>query len=213
MFSEKPWNRSLSLTEIPNHNILNKSNRALDTTPPISEYFGELTFGLGQMREKLPKEAFQNLIKALDQGKKLSSETGEAIATVIKEWAVNKGATHFCHWFQPMTGLTAEKHDAFISIQHAHHSELKVIERFTGSQLIQGEPDASSFPSGGMRSTFEARGYTAWDPSSLFLLLMENTVKHFVSHAYFSVITERLSTTKLHSLDSARPFPAKRLSF
>ncbi|NDG27801.1 MAG: glutamine synthetase type III, partial [Proteobacteria bacterium] len=133
---------------------------------PISEYFGELTFGMSQMREKLPKEAYQNLIKALEQGKKLNRETADSIAAVIKEWAVQKGATHFCHWFQPMTGLTAEKHDAFISIQHTYHSEITVLERFSGSQLIQGEPDASSFPSGGMRSTFEARGYTAWDPSS-----------------------------------------------
>lgn len=132
----------------------------------ISEIFGELTFGLGQMREKLPRDAYQNLLKTLDHGKKLPKETAEACAAVIKEWAINKGVTHFCHWFQPMTGLTAEKHDAFISIQHTHHSEIRVMEQFTGSQLIQGEPDASSFPSGGMRSTFEARGYTAWDPSS-----------------------------------------------
>jgi len=142
-----------------------------DQPTPISDYFGELTFGLTQMREKLPKEAYLNLVKSLDQGKKLTSETADAIATAIKEWAVQKGATHFCHWFQPMTGLTAEKHDAFISIQHSYHSEIRVMERFTGTQLIQGEPDASSFPSGGMRSTFEARGYTAWDPSSpLFII-------------------------------------------
>ena len=123
------------------------------------------------MREKLPKDAYSHLIKTLEHGKKLPKETGEAIASAVKEWSVSKGVTHFCHWFQPMTGSTAEKHDAFISIQHANHSELRVIERFTGSQLIQGEPDASSFPSGGMRSTFEARGYTAWDPTSpLFII-------------------------------------------
>ncbi len=133
---------------------------------PVSEYFGELTFGLRQMREKLPKDAFANLMRTLEKGDKLTKETAEVISQVIKDWAVAKGATHFCHWFQPMTGLTAEKHDAFITIQHSHHSELRVIERFSGSQLIQGEPDASSFPSGGMRSTFEARGYTAWDPTS-----------------------------------------------
>jgi len=144
---------------------------------PISDYFGELTFGLSQMREKLPKEAYQNLIRALEHGKKITHETADAIAAVIKEWAVQKGATHFCHWFQPMTGLTAEKHDAFISIQHAYHSETKVLERFTGSQLIQGEPDASSFPSGGMRTTFEARGYTAWDPSSP-LFIIEGNLGH-----------------------------------
>ena len=140
---------------------------------PISEYFGELTFGLGEMRERLPREAFNELIKTLEQGRKLSKDTADAIAKAIMDWAIRKGATHFCHWFQPMTGLTAEKHDSFISIQHANHSELKVIERFTGSMLIQGEPDASSFPSGGMRSTFEARGYTAWDPTSP-LFIVEN---------------------------------------
>lgn len=143
-----------------------KRTEAEQIHSPVSEYFGELTFGLGQMREKLPRAAYVELLKSLEQGKKLSAETAEEVAQVIREWAVSKGTTHFCHWFQPMTGLTAEKHDAFISIQHANHSELKVIERFSGGQLIQGEPDASSFPSGGMRSTFEARGYTAWDPSS-----------------------------------------------
>lgn len=139
----------------------------------ISEYFGCMTFGLAQMREKLPKDAYTNLLKTLEQGKKLPKETAEAIASSVKEWCVTKGVTHYCHWFQPMTGLTAEKHDAFISIQNANHSELRVIERFTGSQLIQGEPDASSFPSGGMRSTFEARGYTAWDPSSPLFIIEE----------------------------------------
>lgn len=142
------------------------SNDTTTTVVPVSEYFGELTFGLRQMREKLPKDAFSNLMKTLEKGDKLTKETAEVISQVIKDWAVAKGATHFCHWFQPMTGLTAEKHDAFITIQYSHHSEIRVIERFSGSQLIQGEPDASSFPSGGMRSTFEARGYTAWDPTS-----------------------------------------------
>ncbi len=144
---------------------------------PISEYFGCMTFGLSQMREKLPKDAYAHLLKTLDHGKKLPKETAESIASAVKEWAVTKGVTHFCHWFQPMTGLTAEKHDAFISIQHANHSELRVIERFTGSQLIQGEPDASSFPSGGMRSTFEARGYTAWDPTSPLFIIEEDNGK------------------------------------
>lgn len=144
---------------------------------PISEYFGCMTFGLAQMREKLPKDAYNNLLKTLDQGKKLPKESAESIASAVKEWAVSKGVTHFSHWFQPMTGSTAEKHDAFISIQHANHSELRVIERFTGSQLIQGEPDASSFPSGGMRSTFEARGYTAWDPSSPLFIIEEGNGK------------------------------------
>lgn len=143
----------------------------------VSEFFGSLTFGLAQMREKLPKDAYNNLLKTLEHGKKLPKETAEAIASAVKEWSVSKGVTHFCHWFQPMTGLTAEKHDAFISIQTSHHSELRVIERFTGSQLIQGEPDASSFPSGGMRSTFEARGYTTWDPSSPLFIIEDEAGK------------------------------------
>ena len=154
------FGKSAKLSDIMNGEAHDSDNR------PISTYFGELTFGLGQMRDRLPRDAFQELTKTLDQGKTLSKETADAIAPVIKEWAVSKGATHFCHWFQPMTGLTAEKHDSFIDIQHYNHSELKVLERFTGSQLVQGEPDASSFPSGGMRTTFEARGYTAWDPTS-----------------------------------------------
>ncbi len=141
--------------------------------PKISEYFGELTFGLREMREKLPREAYAAVLRTLEKGEKMSKETGDQVAQVVKEWAVAKGCTHFCHWFQPMTGLTAEKHDAFISIQYANHSELRVIERFSGSQLIQGEPDASSFPSGGMRSTFEARGYTAWDPTSPIFITEE----------------------------------------
>lgn len=144
---------------------------------PISEFFGCNTFGLAQMREKLPKDAYQNFLRTLDHGKKLPKETAEAIASAVKEWSVSKGVTHFCHWFQPMTGLTAEKHDAFITIQTTHHSELRVIERFTGSQLIQGEPDASSFPSGGTRSTFEARGYTTWDPSSPLFIIEDESGK------------------------------------
>lgn len=154
---------------------IDKIKNSAGKEAPISEYFGCMTFGVAQMREKLPKDAYQNLLRTLEQGKKLPKETAEAIASAIKEWAVAKGVTHFCHWFQPMTGLTAEKHDAFISIQHSYHSELRVIERFTGSQLIQGEPDASSFPSGGMRSTFEARGYTAWDPSSPLFIVEEES--------------------------------------
>ncbi len=128
----------------------------------ISEYFGTNTFDIHQMREKLPKEVYSKLFSTIQTGKKLDQEIANTVAHAIKEWALERGATHFCHWFQPQTGLTAEKHDAFISFDE--HS--RVIEKFSGSQLIQSEPDASSFPSGGMRTTFEARGYTAWDPSS-----------------------------------------------
>lgn len=160
---------------------------------PVSEYFGELTFGMGDMREKLPREAYANLVRSLEKGEKLTEKSADAIALAMKEWAVNMGATHFCHWFQPLTGTTAEKHDAFIHIQNSNHSELRVIERFTGSQLIQGEPDASSFPSGGMRSTFEARGYTAWDPTSpLFILEGEGSRTLCIPTVFFGYHGEAL---------------------
>lgn len=172
---------------------------------PISEFFGCNTFGLAQMREKLPKDAYQSLLKTLDYGKKLPKETAEAIASAVKEWSVAKGVTHFCHWFQPMTGLTAEKHDAFITIQTTHHSELRVIERFTGSQLIQGEPDASSFPSGGTRSTFEARGYTTWDPSSPLFIIEDEAGKTLcIPTVFFSYHGQALDckTPLLRSLEA-----------
>jgi glutamine synthetase len=184
---------------------IEKIKDAFGKEAPVSEYFGCLTFGLAQMREKLPKDAYSNLLKTLEQGKKLPKETAESIASAVKEWAVGKGVTHFSHWFQPMTGLTAEKHDAFISIQHAQHSELRVIERFTGSQLIQGEPDASSFPSGGMRSTFEARGYTAWDPSSpLFIIEEENGKTLCIPTVFFGYHGQALDnkTPLLRSVES-----------
>jgi glutamine synthetase len=184
---------------------IEKIKDAFGKDAPISDYFGCMTFGLAQMREKLPKDAYNNLLRTLDQGKKLPKETAEAIASAIKEWSVSKGVTHFCHWFQPMTGLTAEKHDAFISIQHASHSELRVIERFTGSQLVQGEPDASSFPSGGMRSTFEARGYTAWDPSSpLFIIEEENGKTLCIPTVFFGYHGQALDnkTPLLRSIDA-----------
>lgn len=141
------------------------------SSKPVSAYFGEMTFGLNEMRARLASDVFKSLQQTLDQGKKLPRETAEAIALAVKDWAVSKGVSHYCHWFQPMTGASAEKHDAFISTQSGEFNEVRVIERFSGGQLIQGEPDASSFPSGGVRSTFEARGYTAWDPTSpLFIV-------------------------------------------
>ena len=129
---------------------------------PISSYFGEDTFNDKVIQAKLPKVFYAKLKESIEKGKKLDIETANAVAHAMKEWALENGATHFAHWFQPMTGATAEKHDAFIEISGPG----EVIERFTGEQLVQGEPDASSFPSGGLRATFEARGYTAWDMSS-----------------------------------------------
>lgn len=119
-------------------------------------------FGKQAMRQHLPVSAFENVIEAIDKGKKIDRITADAVATGMKTWALNKGATHYTHWFQPLTGATAEKHDAFFEITTDGH----VIEKFDGGQLVQQEPDASSFPNGGIRNTFEARGYTAWDPTS-----------------------------------------------
>ena len=129
---------------------------------PVSEYYGEDTFNLKVLKVKLPRETYKKIIEAINEGTVLDIETANIVAHAMKEWALGKGATHFAHWFQPMTGITAEKHDAFIDPVGIG----EVIERFSGKQLVQGEPDASSFPSGGIRSTFEARGYTAWDMSS-----------------------------------------------
>jgi glutamine synthetase len=129
---------------------------------PVSEYYGEDTFNYKVMKEKLPKDTYKKLMEAINEDKILDIATADIVAHAMKEWALEKGATHFAHWFQPMTGITAEKHDAF-----ADPSGIgEVVERFSGKQLVQGEPDASSFPSGGIRATFEARGYTAWDMSS-----------------------------------------------
>jgi glutamine synthetase len=129
---------------------------------PVSEYYGEDTFSHKVMKEKLPKDAYKKIMEAINEDKILDIATADIVAHAMKEWAIEKGATHFAHWFQPMTGITAEKHDAF-----ADPSGIgEVVERFSGKQLVQGEPDASSFPSGGIRATFEARGYTAWDMSS-----------------------------------------------
>ncbi len=138
---------------------------------PVSAYFGRHALDLIKLRERLPREAYQSLMSTLRSGTPLARETAETIASVAREWATSHGATHFTHWFQPMTGLTAEKHDSFVDLNVQMTGELKVLERFSGSQLSQSEPDASSFPSGGVRSTFEARGYTAWDPSSPMFLV------------------------------------------
>jgi glutamine synthetase len=129
---------------------------------PVSQYYGEDTFSYRVMQEKLPKDTFKKLMQSINDNKPLDMETANIAAHAMKEWAIEKGATHFAHWFQPMTGITAEKHDAFADPVGVG----EVMEKFSGKQLVQGEPDASSFPSGGLRATFEARGYTAWDMSS-----------------------------------------------
>ncbi|MFL5576652.1 MAG: glutamine synthetase III, partial [Gemmatimonadaceae bacterium] len=140
---------------------------------PTSQYFGINTFGAPQMRDKLPKGVYAKLLASVRQGKKLEQDIAPVVAQAIKEWAISRGVTHFTHWFQPQTGLTAEKHDAFLSFD----GEGKPIEAFTPSQLIQSEPDASSFPSGGLRATWEARGYTAWNPASPVFIVETGGVK------------------------------------
>ena len=140
---------------------------------PTSGYFGINTFGARQMRAKLPAEVYAKLVASVRLGKKLDLEIAPTVAQVIKEWAVSRGVTHFCHWFQPQTGLTAEKHDAFLSFDE----NALPIEKFSGDQLIQSEPDASSFPSGGLRATWEARGYTAWNPASPVFIMESGGAK------------------------------------
>ncbi len=128
----------------------------------VPEYFGSMVFGETVMKERLPKDVYKSLKKTIKEGTPLDQHIANVVANAMKDWALSKGATHFTHWFQPMTGITAEKHDSFIS----PCQDGTVIMEFSGKELIKGEPDASSFPSGGLRATFEARGYTAWDPTS-----------------------------------------------
>ncbi len=148
---------------------------------PTSAWYGMNTFGLRQMKAKLPKGVYNKLAAAIRLGKKLDSEIAPTVAQVIKEWALSRGVTHFTHWFQPQTGLTAEKHDAFLNFDE---NKLPV-ESFTGEQLIQSEPDASSFPSGGLRATWEARGYTAWNPASPVFISETGGVKYLCIPSVF----------------------------
>ena len=138
---------------------------------PLPEWFGSMVFNDKVMKDRLPKDAYQALRKTIRLGKRLDRSVADVVANAMKDWAVEKGVTHFTHWFQPMTGVTAEKHDSFISPE----GDGAVIMEFSGKELVKGEPDASSFPSGGLRATFEARGYTAWDPSS-YAFIKDNTL-------------------------------------
>ncbi len=151
----------------------------------VPELFGSNVFNRQVMQDKLPKEIYKSLIKTIDEGAPLDMSVANVVANAMKDWAVEKGATHFTHWFQPMTGITAEKHDSFISPT----KDGKVIMDFSGKELVVGEPDASSFPSGGVRATFEARGYTAWDPTS-FAFVKDGTL--YIPTAFFSYSGEVL---------------------
>ena len=137
-----------------------RSDNAVEIPGKLSELFCKNVFSEDTMREYLTKEAFQSIMDAIKKGTKMPRPIADQVAVAMKDWAMAKGVTHYTHWFQPLTGATAEKHDSFFTPIEGG----KAIERFSGNLLIQQEPDASSFPNGGIRNTFEARGYTAWDP-------------------------------------------------
>lgn len=146
----------------------------------VPETFGSMVFNDQVMKQRLPKDTYRALRRTIELGKHLDPAVANIVANAMKDWAVEKGATHFTHWFQPMTGITAEKHDSFISPQ----GDSAVIMEFSGKELVKGEPDASSFPSGGLRATFEARGYTAWDPSSYAFIKDETLCIPTVFYSY-----------------------------
>ncbi|MBI3307442.1 MAG: glutamine synthetase III [Candidatus Omnitrophica bacterium] len=170
--------------------------------PEITEVFGSNVFNDKIMKERLPKETYKSLRKTIEQGHPMTVEVANVVANAMKDWAIEKGATHYTHWFQPLTGKTAEKHDAFISPT----PDGSVIMEFSGKQLIQGEPDASSFPSGGLRATFEARGYTAWDCTSSAFLKTDDAgnVTLTIPTAFCSYTGEALDkkTPLLRSMDA-----------
>ena len=155
----------------------------------VPEIFGMNVFNDAMMREHLPKKVYEELKNTIERGEMLNSEIADIIANAMKDWAIERGATHYTHWFQPMTGITAEKHDSFL----APPSNGRAIMEFSGKELIKGESDASSFPSGGLRATFEARGYTAWDCTSpAFLREDAAGVTLYIPTAFYSYTGEAL---------------------
>ena len=163
----------------------------------VPEIFGSMVFNDDVMRERLPKEVYKSLMKTIATGKTIDASVADVVANAMKDWAIEKGATHYTHWFQPLTGVTAEKHDSFISPV----GNCKVVMEFSGKELIKGESDASSFPSGGLRATFEARGYTAWDPAS-YAFVKDGSL--YIPTAFCSYTGEALDTKTplLRSMDA-----------
>ena len=163
----------------------------------IPEMFGSMVFNEEVMRQRLPREVYRSMIKIIEQGKEIDPAIADVVANAMKDWAIEKGATHYTHWFQPLTGVTAEKHDSFI----APVTDGRVVMEFSGKELIKGEPDASSFPTGGLRATFEARGYTAWDPAS-YAFVKDGTL--YIPTAFCSYTGEALDTKTplLRSMDA-----------
>jgi glutamine synthetase len=177
------------------------SQRPVTAAKKLSDDFGSLTFNDTVQRARLPKDVYRALRRAIAQGESLDSSVADIIASALKDWAVEHGATHYTHWFQPMTGITAEKHDSFLS----QTPDGRGVAEFNGKELIKGEPDASSFPSGGMRSTFEARGYTAWDPTSPpWLLVTPNGSTLVIPTAFLSWTGDALDkkTPLLRSMEA-----------
>ena len=175
----------------------------ISTSPPsrAADVFGSLVFHDKLQRERLPKSVYRALRATVTRGEPLDASTADAVAVALKDWAIEQGATHYTHWFQPMTGITAEKHDSFLNPT----ADGTAIAEFSGKELVRGEPDASSFPSGGMRSTFEARGYTAWDPTSNpWLLVNGNSVTLVIPTAFVSWTGEALDkkTPLLRSMEA-----------
>lgn len=163
----------------------------------VTEYFGSMVFDDRVMKARLPEKVYKSLKETIDKGTKLDSSVADSVASAMKDWAIEQGATHYTHWFQPLTGLTAEKHDSFITPS----PDGRVIMEFSGKELVKGEPDASSFPSGGLRATFEARGYTAWDPTS-YAFIKDGTL--YIPTAFCSYTGEALDkkVPLLRSMDA-----------
>src|SRR5271154_3425087 len=172
-----------------------------DLTLQDNQVFGANVFSASVQRHRLPKHVYRALQRTFTFGEPLDATIADQVAQAMKEWAMEKGATHYTHWFQPLTGLTAEKHDSF----YGPEGEGNARGEFSGKELIQGEPDASSFPSGGTRSTFEARGYTAWDPTSpAFVLKEANGATLYIPTAFVSYTEEALDhkTPLLRSMEA-----------
>ena len=169
----------------------------MEKSTRISDIFASMVFNEDVMRERLPKEAYKSLLKTIETGKEIDPSIADVVASAMKDWAIDHGATHFTHWFQPLTGVTAEKHDAFLTPVGGS----KAIMEFSGKELIKGEPDASSFPSGGLRATFEARGYTAWDPGS-YAFIKDGSL--YIPTAFCAYTGEALDTKTplLRSMDA-----------
>lgn len=184
--------------------------RSVPVNKKASEYYGELTFGINELSEVVPN-AIINSYKAAMSGKtSMDMASAQKVADAVKDWAMSKGATHFTHWFQPLTGLTAEKHDSFLSFDF---KTLKYVEKFSASQLIMSEPDASSFPSGGTRSTFEARGYTAWDLSSPMFIVENAGEKILCIPSVFVSYTGNALDTKMALLRSMKSLSESATNF